>query len=1473
MKKSIIKSLTLTMFALFCAMTLVFGIHFSNRNTVVGATSDDSVKILDGSSSYLDTNYLDIYSIPTEKFVYSTDGGQDDNLKNAFDRNFNSYWESDWNNKNLVDHKIGKTIYIEMDFDSPYSIDRVIFGNQPDIGQGFPIEFKIYGKVDTEWQEIGLYYPQYDPHVDPNKFVMVSFEPTILNGIKFEYRHAHETYRWSATCRELILLQPECNEMEQVRNLFDSYNELELSENIKSQADIKNIRAAISGYASEAAMEEKLKRAEQILAKTIRFDPLREMSTDANAANVITQRGDIADYARNVLKMAWFGTNRQPTGIYVKPHEVLTVYVEAQEGDKLPTIYYSQFWGHWKKWLSQGYQLKPGKNVIEVQSLIHDISEYTLYDEAAGGPVLGGPVYISNPYEADEQSNKVKVYFEGGTPFPVYRLGGDETRYKLELQDYAKFVQENLTTAINVTELVSENFIMTVRATVANDVYQNHSPEQNLKNWDAYIKEVLAFDGVVFTPDTPHYDERSQYLNCNIRMAQPIGEAYAHVEHVGIQSAWEQAVLYTESFGWGYTHELGHMMDNPERTISECSNNMMSKYNETAMEKDASRGEFESTLNSLSPDDYTPAFFDKHDRLNYLIWWLIESYDIGFWAKLENLYRYEPVTGLASTEKQVYLASLAVGFDLSYYFERFGYSMSGKDYRAQDPIFTIAGATPTFKNYMCIAEEEKRITSSKQPKLWYLDSKQYLKKLEGETSCYEKKDIPKIVSVTKSGNGYNIIMSSSKSNLDAHLGYEILDGGSGVFKVVGFSHSDAWTDTRTLDPSYEPIYQIVAYDRKLNASGSSTTQRPGIEKNVCRLNKIDYSSLSAAVKNANNRDTIYIYEDCSDSDIVIDKDITIRIDEGVSKNITISLAGKHNLFYVLYEKTLNLYGNSSDQQIILDGGGFVHEGSLVRLAGYMNMEYVTLKNSISKTDGGAIRIVYEGSYQALNANNVVISGCSGKRGGAIYDGSNYMTVTLNNCKIFDNSADYGGAVFMESNMNVYIKNSEIYNNSAIYGGAVAGCSYIEINASKVYGNAATKYGGAICFSTTVEVRQVYLKDGTEIYNNRAELGSAAYIKDGVLNVINAKIFEDNVASLTDSDGSKNTIYLKNSVLSVHVGNGVEFSPSNTATFGGTIYIDNNSRMLVYGKAFEVEESKLKIILEECYTGKAYCEAMDFEFSDDDRDKLVDGTYTKLETNEDGHSSIVIALPQVEFTFVVNGKLSKVLVDVNSMFTLPYECGLENQYAISWLNGNNPIASGEEIQVKTAQTFTAVLGKKVLLQLIGDEADKQLYFIPGTNFILPRPTYASGQFICWLDDEGNEYFAYSQIELSSNKKLYANIASKLKVKFKLNGEEFYSGYVVYDEYLEFPNIDIPEGKRIAYYLVNGEKTSEGYLNATSDVVIDAILENIPNEAVSAETAPEKSSSLITILSVIGAVLVVVAVAATIIVLKKKKSKKA
>ena len=69
---------------------------------------------------------------------------------------------------------------------------------------------------------------------------------------------------------------------------------------------------------------------------------------------------------------------------------------------------------------------------------------------------------------------------------------------------------------------------------IKNYVETNYSPESNIMYWDMYLKTLLIFDGLQFDKKQPYYNEKNDYVNIHIRLAQPYGAGYATVEHVGI---------------------------------------------------------------------------------------------------------------------------------------------------------------------------------------------------------------------------------------------------------------------------------------------------------------------------------------------------------------------------------------------------------------------------------------------------------------------------------------------------------------------------------------------------------------------------------------------------------------------------------------------------------------------------------------------------------------------------------------------------------------------------------------------------------------------------------------------------------------------------------------------------------------------------------------------------------------------------
>ena len=200
------------------------------------------------------------------------------------------------------------------------------------------------------------------------------------------------------------------------------------------------------------------------------------------------------------------------------------------------------------------------------------------------------------------------------------------------------------------------------------------------------------------------------------------------------------------------------------------------------------------------------------------------------------MYRNSTAKGMNKVEKQVYFSSIVTGIDLSYYFERYGYALGGT-------MFVESSASEAFKSTMQGLHDNGTIIN-KQLKFWYVDNMTYTYLLEygDKLSIYNNSMKINIISIEKDENGYNILMPYKQDNI-GHLGYEILEGNDiDGYKVIAFTNSNCYTDTKTYEDGYTPNYKIRAYDRRLNATDYSdvfTNQR----NTVCRINDSYYTSL------------------------------------------------------------------------------------------------------------------------------------------------------------------------------------------------------------------------------------------------------------------------------------------------------------------------------------------------------------------------------------------------------------------------------------------------------------------------------------------------------------------------------------------------------------------------------------------------------------------------------------------------------
>ena len=376
MKRSIsVKFLSI----LILLISLIFsGLMLSTKNPIF-ASSNDS-EILENDDIKLTKNYLDFYSISSSNFTYSNNGGElsSNKLSYAFDRNFNTSFKSSIdNNVPYTDLDTNETIanfinYIDIDFNQNVSIDRVLYGSETGMTRGYPTTLNIYANLNDSLSLIRTFTT-----TETSKMVVFDLgESVTTNQIRFEYVTVAKGHKWVASAREIIFLQPENNLFSVYNNMFTDYCELSLNNNVNTLTKLSNFESELKNNINYETLKPRFERATKILNKELTYQNSREFSTNPNSLNVINQFGNVDSYCRNTLKMSSFGTNRQVIGITAKPYETVTIYIDCDDSDPLPSIRFSQNHGHWSGWLSGNYSLKKGVNYLTVPYLKN--SNYTI---------------------------------------------------------------------------------------------------------------------------------------------------------------------------------------------------------------------------------------------------------------------------------------------------------------------------------------------------------------------------------------------------------------------------------------------------------------------------------------------------------------------------------------------------------------------------------------------------------------------------------------------------------------------------------------------------------------------------------------------------------------------------------------------------------------------------------------------------------------------------------------------------------------------------------------------------------------------------------------------------------------------------------------------------------------------------------------------------------------------------------------
>lgn len=1347
---------------------IIFGMIFSGIFMVnfkhVSAQENQGVVVLNENDYRLKNDYLNYYSIPTQIISFSNNGGelQGNELSKAFDRNFNTCFKSSQdNNVNYVDAdgtiKSNFQNQIDMTFDRPVNLNRVMYGSEPSTTRGYPTQLNLYTFGENGWELIGTYTSN-----ETSKMVIFDFGKTIsTKKIRFEYVKVVTYHKYVATAREIICLQPENDQdYNDFLSLFENYSQTKINEKFNTIEKLNEFENECkSNISYESFMKSSFERARQIVLGNVYYDARREFSTNSDAQNKINQYGNIVSYARNVLKMNAFGTNRQVSGISIKANETINIYVEADAGDPLPRIQFSQNYGHWSRWLGGETQLVLGKNTFTAPNLKNN--NYTV------DTLAGGAIYIVNPYESSAQSGNVKIYFEGGDLYPVYRKGDDENVFNSNLADYVVKLQNEPENTLDICEIVTDHVIFSARASGAYDVYKNFSPKQSAENWDSYLEKLLDFGGVDFNTSSPYYNVKNEHVNVNVRVSQPWSgaAAYAHTEHVGIYTSWEKTGFYASGFGWGMSHELGHMTDIPERTIGETTNNMYSKFNETAIEKVATRGFFDQTVLALSSDLVDTSGYFNSNRYNYLIWWYLESYQKGFWGNLEKCYRLqnEKLTNLLNnsnfktdynslnkTEKNVLLSSLVTGIDLSYYFERWGFNLN-----TSEPIFNYDNSSENYKNCLQKLLDNNYITNTKKPKLWYQDAKQYNYVNNG--TSYDTSTKVDISKVFKVDNRINITMEiSSNSN---HLGYEILQGNeTDGYKVIGFTYGNCFTDSNNYDSSYIPCYKIRAVDRQFNTTDYSESKTYELNTEyVCKIQDTMFTSVHEAIKNAYSGDTIILFNSTYEPKIVIDKNITIKLSDDETNSIYIYKIEAGHLFTINSGVSLSILGNEN-AQIIVSGNSLYQNGSLFLVNGTLNGKYMKLIDAISTSNGGAIHL--DNAQARLYLTNVTLQNNTSLQNGSAI--SSKGTITVSNCEFKNNKANQNGTIYNYSGGIVYLKQSKLFNNTANNGSALFIDGYTEVTDCELHNNTANNFGGAIYYSTTVGVRKIKITS-TTIRDNTALTGKDIYMQNGTIELY----------STTMPQNSQ--IYL----------NGGSFNINSNCNISSNIIFTKNASITIFGGLFTNLD---KCLFEPINPVENFVilQSQNYTFNANDLDKInLENSFLEKSLVE---NKIILKVNQVELTIKIGSDIKSSKHEYCETIKLNFEYG-DNQYISSYSDENGKTYEfGDELVLTKNLVLYGTLSNKIEITLKYKDSEVREYILPYEKFVLPNYTKNSEKIIAWISNTGS-YSTGEAVYVNSDTVFTASYEHLFKiVLLNKNNEIFKILYAPYASEVELPNME-------------------------------------------------------------------------------------
>lgn len=703
---------------------------------------------------------------PTDITNISTNGGSYSGTtpEHLLDDNTNTHWVSNTDNSETFKNHLIFTLK------ETTKLDRILFTPRIKgmMTSEFYGEFEIHASTSDSGDDFSLVATgKMDAKITDK--IEIGFEPTDFKRVKFVFKEAN----FDVASASEIMFYKEDSVESTIRSIFTDKTMSKVTPAYASWNTLLALEKTIEGHPKYDVFKADIDYAKKLVSG--------EMNT---AGTLVTaeQVGDRRAYALNTLRTE-AGSNFQPTGFAALAGQTINVYVEAGGSDKLPTLTFTQHEGSWSSW-KKTVSLKEGKNVLTVPTIPTDGAYVKTVTK-------GGPIYISNPYTADEQNGAPIVRIEGAQKIPLMTKDKTVAEFKAEVQAHAvkvdrdKIANPNIANrkVIDVAELMSDHVLATISNTSAYRAFgiSGRNPQEILNGYDLWMEKMFAFHGL----DGSNDKHDPTLIRENIRLMQQLGYMYAYYDHTGINGTQDMFLTYNMdkvSPGWGLNHEIGHRLENPWREFRETTNNMTAMHMSVLYNQTDTRIPYDSLYkNVISENKVNHSSQGLFAQLG--AYWQVELAYPGYWSKMERLFREKKIVTNSDAEKQqqiVRISSEAVGKDLSSHFARHGFSVN---------------------------QETRNLTKQyeKPANIWYLNNSVIGYKGNGfpDTATLE-------ANIVKNDTQNTVNFTISEADQAELLGYEIVRDG----QVIAFTRSTSFVDTNT-DTSVEHEYTVVAYDKKL----------------------------------------------------------------------------------------------------------------------------------------------------------------------------------------------------------------------------------------------------------------------------------------------------------------------------------------------------------------------------------------------------------------------------------------------------------------------------------------------------------------------------------------------------------------------------------------------------------------------------------------------------------------------------------